>query len=126
MIRIVLFLLLIALAAAGAAWVAGQTGVVTLTWSGWRVTTTLPVLALAIGIIAVAAIIAWSILRALWRTPQRIRRHRHERRQARGRHSITHGLLAIGHGDPAAARAHANVARRLVGHDPLALLLHAQ
>lgn len=126
MIRIVLFLLLIALAAAGAAWVANQTGVVTLTWSGWRVTTTLPVLALAVGIVAAAAIIAWSILRALWRTPQRIRRHRHERRQARGRHSITHGLLAIGHGDSAAARAHANVARRLVGHDPLALLLHAQ
>jgi HemY protein len=126
MIRIVLFLLLIALAAAGATWVADQTGVVTLTWSGWRITTTLPVLALAIGVIAVAAVIAWSILRGLWRAPERIRRHRRERRHARGRHSITHGLLAIGHGDSAAARAHADVARRLVGHDPLALLLHAQ
>jgi HemY protein len=126
MIRIVLFLLLIALAAAGAAWIAEQTGVVTLTWSGWHLTTTLPVLALAIGVIVVAAVIAWSILRGLWRAPERIRRHRRERRQARGRHAITHGLLAIGHGDSAAARAHANMARRLVGHDPLALLLHAQ
>ena len=58
--------------------------------------------------------------------PDRIRRGRRERRQARGRHAITHGLLAIGHGDSTAARAHAEVARRHAAHDPLALLLHAQ
>jgi HemY protein len=44
----------------------------------------------------------------------------------RGRHAITQGLLAIGHGDAATARRHADDARRLAGHDPLALLLHAQ
>jgi HemY protein len=126
MVRMVLFLLLIALAAAGAAWVADQTGEVTLTWGGLRVETTLPVFVFALGIAIVAAILAWTILAALWRTPGRIRRHRHERRHARGRHAITHGLLAIGHGDAAAARQHADVARRLAGHDPLALLLHAQ
>jgi HemY protein len=122
----VLFLLLIALAAAGAAWVADQTGDVTLTWGGLRVETTLPVFVFALGITIVAAMLAWTILAALWRTPGRIRRHRHERRHARGRHAITHGLLAIGHGDSAAARQHADVARRFAGHDPLALLLHAQ
>jgi HemY protein len=126
MVRMVLFLLLIALAAAGAAWVADQTGDVTLTWGGLRVETTLPVFVFALGITIVAAMLAWTILAALWRTPRRIRRHRHERRHARGRHAITHGLLAIGHGDSAAARQHADVARRFAGHDPLALLLHAQ
>ena len=35
-------------------------------------------------------------------------------------------MLAIGHGDSTAARAHAEVARRHAAHDPLALLLHAQ
>ena len=68
----------------------------------------------------------WAILRALWRMPQRIRHGRRERRHARGRHAITQGLLAIGHGDSSAARAHAEVARKHAGHDPLALLLHAQ
>jgi len=34
--RIILFLLLIALAAAGAAWVADQPGEVVLTWGVWR------------------------------------------------------------------------------------------
>jgi HemY protein len=126
MIRIVLFLVLIALAAAGAAWVADQAGNVTLSWNGWRVATTLPVFALALGIIIVAAIIAWSIVAALWRAPARIRRRRHERRHARGRHAITQGLLAIGHGDAATARQHADAARRHAGSDPLALLLHAQ
>jgi HemY protein len=126
MIRIVLFLVLIALAAAGATWVADQAGNVTLSWDGWRVATTLPVFALGLGIMAVTAIIAWSILAALWRTPARIRHRRRERRHARGRHAITHGLLAIGHGDAAAARQHADAARRHAPSDPLALLLHAQ
>ena len=126
MIRIVLFLVLIALTAAGAAWVADQTGDVTLSWGGWRVATTLPVFALILGIVVVAAMFAWSILAALWRAPARMRHSRRERRHARGRHAITQGLLAIGHGDAAAARQHADAARRHAGGDPLAMLLHAQ
>jgi HemY protein len=126
MFRIILFLVLIALAAAGAAWVADQTGDVTLSWGGWRVVTTLPVFVFAFGVAAIAATLAWTLLRTVWRMPDRIRRGRHARRQARGRHAITQGLLAIGHGDSTAARAHAEVARRHAAHDPLALLLHAQ
>src|SRR3979411_83283 len=109
MVRSILFLVLIALAAVGAAWVADQTGDVTLSWGGFKVATSLPVFALALGIAIVAAMLAWSILRGLWRMPEKIRRRRAERRHARGRHAITHGLLAIGHGDPTAARAHAEV-----------------
>jgi HemY protein len=126
MYRIILFLVLIALAAAGAAWIADQTGDVMLSWGGWRAQTSLPVFALALGVTIVAGMLAWTMLRALWRMPERIRRSRRERRHARGRHAITHGLLAIGHGDSTAARGHAEVARRHAAHDPLALLLHAQ
>ena len=104
MIRIILFLLLIALAAAGAAWVADQTGEIVLSWGGWRAETTLPVFALALGLVAVASVILWTIVRALWRMPAHIRRSRRERRQARGRHAITQGLLAIGHGDSERSR----------------------
>jgi HemY protein len=126
MIRIILFLVLIALAAAGAAWVADQTGDVVLSSGGWRIETSLPVFALVLGVIIVAAVLAWGSLRALWRTPHRIRHARRERRHARGRHAITHGMLAIGHGDSTAARLHSDVARRHAANDPLALLLHAQ
>jgi HemY protein len=126
MFRIVLFLALIALAAAGAAWIADQPGDVVLSWGGWRASPTLPVFVLLLGIVIVAAMLVWAFLRMLWRMPERIRRNRRERRQARGRHAITQGLLAIGHGDSTAARVHADVARRHAANDPLALLLHAQ
>jgi len=126
MIRIILFLLLIALGAAAAAWVAEQTGDFVLTWGTLRLKTTFPVFVLISGIAIAAAIMLWAILRGLWRTPERIQRGRRERRHARGRHAITQGLLAIGHGDSVGARGHAEVARKLAAHDPLALLLHAQ
>jgi HemY protein len=126
MIRIILFLVLIALAAAGGAWVAEQSGNVVLSGAGWRIERSLPEFVFSLGVIVVAAILAWSILRGLWRTPEKVRRSRRERRHARGRHAVTHGLLAIGHGDSAAARGHADVARRHAANDPLALLLHAQ
>jgi HemY protein len=126
MIRIILFLLLIAAAGWGAAWVADQPGQVVMTWAGGSASPSLPVFALLVGIAIVAAVMLWSLLRALWRTPGHIKRHRRERRIARGRHAITQGLLAIGHGDSASARAHAEIARRHAAQDPLTLLLHAQ
>src|SRR5260370_18513169 len=95
MYRIILFLLLIALAAAGAAWVADQTGEVVLSWGGLRLVTTLPVFALALGITIVAAMLTWAILRALWRRPERLRRRRRQRRPARARHALTPRPLAI-------------------------------
>ncbi|MDI1264004.1 MAG: heme biosynthesis HemY N-terminal domain-containing protein, partial [bacterium] len=126
MIRIILFLLMIALGAAGAAWVAEQTGEVVLSWGGWRMQTTLPVFVLGFGIVVVAAMTLWAIVSGLLRTPARMRRNRRERRQARGRQAITQGLLAVGHGDSSAARMHAEAARKHAAQDPLALLLHAQ
>jgi len=126
MLRIVLFLVLIALAGAGAAWVADQPGDVVMTWGGYRASPSIPVFVLCLGLFAVAIVLFWSILTTIWRTPGRMRRRRREKRHARGRHAITHGLLAIGHGDTALARRHADAARRHAPDDPLALLLHAQ
>ncbi|MCP4617917.1 MAG: hypothetical protein GY844_15980 [Bradyrhizobium sp.] len=126
MVRIILFLALIAAAAEGAAWIADQPGTVVLSWGGWRAEMGLPVFVLVLGITVLAGVILWSILHGLWRTPDRARRRRHERRQVRGRQAITQGLLAVGHGDASAARRHAGEAQRIAGHDPLALLLSAQ
>lgn len=126
MLRIVLFLVLIALTAAGAAWVADQPGDLVLTAGHFRLSTTLPRFVFLLGLFAAAVVLIWSILTTIWRTPGRLRRRRHDKRHARGRHAITHGLLAIGHGDTALARRHAEAARRHAPNDPLALLLHAQ
>ena len=126
MYRIILFLVLIALAGWGASWVADQPGEVLISWSGGKAHPSLPTFVLLVGIVVVASIVAWTILLFLWRVPERMRRNRRERRRARGRNAITQGLLAIGHGDSSAARQHADVARRHAADDPLALLLHAQ
>jgi HemY protein len=126
MYRIILFLLLIALAAWGAAWVADQPGEVVFPWDGGRAHVTLLEFAVGFGSAVVAAMIACGVVWALWRLPEKIRKARRERRHARGRNAITQGLLAIGHGDSAAARLHADVARRHAADDPLTLLLHAQ
>lgn len=126
MTRIILFLFLVGAVALGAAAIADQAGDVTLSWSTWRIDTSFPVLALALLIIVFVAMLLWSILSGVFRTPERVRRMRRDRRHARGRHAITQGLIAIGTGDHFAARRHADVARRLAQQDPLAMLLHAQ
>ncbi|MCC8943304.1 hypothetical protein H8A99_44610, partial [Bradyrhizobium sp. Arg68] len=124
MIRIILFLLLIAVVGGGAAWLADQPGDLVLSWGGLRLTSKQPLFLLAL--VLVGAMLAGAILRALWKVPAYVRRNRRERLHARGRRAITQGLLAIGHGDSTSARVHAEVARRHAGNDPLTLLLHAQ
>ncbi|WP_398469769.1 heme biosynthesis HemY N-terminal domain-containing protein [Tardiphaga sp.] len=126
MIPIVAFLILIALLAFGAAWVADQTGDVVLSWGGWTLSTSLPVFVLVLGLVILAGMLLVWLVFSVWRAPARYRLHRRNKRQLRGRHAITQGLLAIGQGDSAVAKRHAGVAKRLSSDDPLALLLHAQ
>jgi HemY protein len=126
MIRIILFLFVIGLIAIGAALVADQTGDVVLSWNVWRVETSLPVLALALLVVIAAALLLWAIVRGVLRAPGQVRRLQHARRERKARAAITQGLIAIGTGDSFAARRHADVARRLAHHDPLAMLLEAQ
>jgi HemY protein len=126
MIRIILFLFVIGLIAIGAALVADQTGDVVLSWNVWRVETSLPVLALALLVVVAAAMLLWAIVRGVLRAPGQVRRMQQARRERKARAAITQGLIAIGTGDPFAARRHADVAHRLARHDPLTMLLDAQ
>ena len=126
MIRIILFLFLVGAVALGAAVIADQTGDVTLSWSVWRIETSLPVLVLALLVIVLAVMLVWAIIRSFLNAPERMRRAARERRLRKGRHAITQGLIAIGTGDHFAARRHADAAKRLAHQDPLAMLLTAQ
>ena len=126
MLRIILFLVVIAVAATGAAWLAEQPGNVVLSWNGWQAEASVAVFSMVVGGVLIAALLTWAILAGLWRSPGRLRRSRRERRRERARRAITQGLLAVGHGDAAQARSQANAARRHAPNDPLALLLQAQ
>ncbi len=128
MIRVVLFLAAVAVVALGAAWLADRPGEVTIVWPwlGKTIETPLAVLVAAILFVAILAILSWSLLRAILRTPGDLLFFLRHRRSARGYQAISRGLIAIGAGDLPAARRFAGEARRHVGEEPLALLLAAQ
>ncbi|MBI1202311.1 MAG: heme biosynthesis protein HemY [Rhodopseudomonas sp.] len=126
MIRVVLFLVALALIATGFVWFADRPGDVAVTWMGYRVETSLMVAALAVAALVVVVMIVWSILRGIWRSPEQVSLFFRHRRAMRGYLAITRGLVAIGAGDTRLAVKSADEAARLSPGDPLMLLLSAQ
>ena len=61
MIRLILFLVVIALAAAGAAWLADQPGGIVLSWRGWRAETSLAVFALVVAAALATIALTWCL-----------------------------------------------------------------
>jgi HemY protein len=124
--RVLVFIALLAIAAFGAVWLANQPGSVEVVWGGYQARTTLAV-ALGIGAaVAFALFLLWSIIHGVLRVPARLRRATRDRRRSKGYAAVSQGMIAVGAGDPGAARRHASDAQRLLGQEPLALLLTAQ
>lgn len=124
--RVLVFIALLAIAAFGAVWLANQPGSVEVVWGGYQARTTLAV-ALGIGAaFALALFLLWTIVHGVWRVPARLRRANRDRRRSKGYAAISQGMIAVGAGDPGAARRYASDAQRLLGQEPLALLLKAQ
>jgi HemY protein len=126
MIRVILYLILIALIAFGAVWLAERPGEVAITWQGQRLDTSVMVLVAAAVTLAVASALAWSILYGILRAPAAIARYRRQRRGERGYLAVSRGLIAVGSGDARAARKFTADAVRIAPREPLTLLLSAQ
>jgi len=126
MIRVVIFLIAIGALAFGAVWLADRPGEVVISWLGWRVETSLAMLAIAVAAVTALALLTWSILRTILRSPAALREHLRERRGRRGYLALSQGLIAVGSGDVRAARRFADEAGRLVPGEPMTLLLSAQ
>jgi HemY protein len=124
--RVLTFLALICLAAYGAVWLANSPDTLSATWGGNRYTVSLAVG--VTGLVAVALLVAFvlALINGAVRLPVTLARHARGRRVRRGQDALTRGIIAVGAGDVAAARRHAGEAERLLGHQPLALLLKAQ
>src|SRR3954471_2109003 len=124
--RALVFIGLLALAAYGAVWLADRPGDVLLAWGGYRVQTSVAgALVLTVGAAFLLAVI-WSIVGFLLNLPGRVNFASRARRRARGYSEVSRGMVAVGAGDPVAARRHAGQAERLLGRVPLTLLLKAQ
>jgi HemY protein len=126
MIRVVFFLVLVGIAAFGAAWLADRPGEVAITWLGWRIETSLMVVVIALIAAVWIAVIGWSIVRTLLRSPDILWLYLRSRRGVRGYLAVSQGLIAVGSGDARTARKFADEAYRIAPDEPLTLLLSAQ
>jgi HemY protein len=135
MIRVVLYLVVVAAVALGAVWLADRPGEIVITWPwldqawprlGGDIRTGLGVALIAVIMIALmTALVSW-LIATIWRSPGNVLFFLRNRRSSRGYQAISRGLIAIGAGDLKAARRLAAEARRYAADEPLALLLAAQ
>ncbi len=126
MICIFFFLTAVAFIAAGFAWLADRPGDIVLTFMGYRIETSLMVAVIGVVLMMLIAIVLWSILRAIVRSPEQVSLFFRHRRAMKGYLAISRGLIAVASGDLRVAQRSAGEAERLSPDDPLTLLLAAQ
>ena len=126
MMRVIAFLALLLAFALGLAWIADRPGSVVVTWLGQRLE--LDILTAIIALLAISILLAltWSLLRLLLRLPSLMAIASRSRRKQKGYSAVSRGMVALSAGDARSAAKHASEAQKLLGAEPLALLLNAQ
>lgn len=123
MIRVLIYLLILAALAYGGVLLVQNPGHVTLTWFGEVVEAPA---ALIIGAIALSAVVAWTVLRVVFGLPSFLKFAARQRRREKGYQALSRGLVAVGAGDGRTAGKAASQANRHLKDDPLAIMLRAQ
>jgi HemY protein len=126
MLRLAVFLILIAAAAAGLAWLADRPGEMLINWEGYEVRTSVFHAIVALAILLAVVILLWSILRGIWQSPASIGNYFNRRREKRGLEALSSGMIAIGAGDKSLATRYAIQARKSLPNEPMTHLLRAQ
>jgi HemY protein len=126
MVRIILWFVVLAVVAAGVAWLADRPGELVVNWLGYRIETSLAVALLALVAILAVLWLVFALLRRLLHVPAAVTGYIHHRRDRRGHEALSRGIVAVAARDRDAARRHSDLAVRLLPRDPLARLLEAQ
>ena len=126
MLRLAVFLILIAAAAAGLAWLADRPGEMLINWEGYEVRTSVFHAIVALAVLLAVVILLWSILRGIWQSPAAIGNYFNQRREKRGLEALSSGMIAIGAGDKSLATRYAIQARKSLPNEPMTHLLRAQ
>ena len=127
MIRVLLYVVVVFLLAAGFVWLAERPGELLIDWQGYEIRTS--VMVAVIGAAALIALIALvgAFIKAVLRTPQAVGSFFGARRRDRGYRALSRGMIAIGAGDTRAAQRASRESQSLLGKsEPLVLLLSAQ
>ncbi|MGE3064304.1 MAG: heme biosynthesis protein HemY [Hyphomicrobiaceae bacterium] len=126
MVRLLLFLAGVALAAAGLHWLADRPGSLVVDWQGYLIETSVFRALILLAVLIVVAVVAWSLVRQVWRGPATVGSYINRRRERQGLAALSNGLIAIGSGDVSRAATAALGARKALPNEPLTQLLRAQ
>lgn len=126
MVRLVVYLLMIALIASGLAWLADRPGTLQIAWQGYDIETSVFRAVVILAALVATLVFLWSVFRALWNSPAAIGHRLLRQREKKGLDALSGGLIAIGAGDSALASRYALQARKTLPHEPLTHLLRAQ
>lgn len=126
MIKLVVFFALLLAFAFGFSTLADTPGHMLLQWGETEYRVSLITGIVGLIVITVALMTIWTVLRLVFRLPSLVGFANRMRRQAKGQQAIARGLVAVGAGDRKLAQRYAQDSRRLLGNEPLALLLRAQ
>ncbi|MHA1165319.1 MAG: heme biosynthesis protein HemY [Alphaproteobacteria bacterium] len=124
--RLLLFIVTVVVAAAAMAWVADKPGTLTLTWLGYEIETSILIAGLAISVLTLILLLAWSFARYLLSRPAVWGEHKKRNRERRGLDALSRGLVAVGAGDKDAARKYSAQAEKFIPREPLTGLLLSQ
>ena len=126
MLRLIVYIVLLAVVVTASVWLADRPGAVSVDWLDWHIDTSVPVLVAILAIVAAVLLVAWRILRWIFGTPGRYMQRRHVSRRHRGYQALAHGLAAAAAGQAKEARRLAGRAEKLLADPSLTAVLSAQ
>jgi HemY protein len=126
MLRLLAFLIVLALAAYGLQWLAENPGSIAVTWRGVEYDVSLMFGLGFVLVVAIALGLLWTLIRFVFRLPSLISLASQARRREKGYDALSRGMIAVGSGDARAADRHAAEARKFLSSEPLTTLLRAQ
>lgn len=125
MLRLIWFIIKVALLAALLIWLGQLPGQVSVDWQGWQIQTSLALTTIALVVALFIVLLALQLLRKLRRIPKQLTGH--ESNLSRGLSLLTDGMVALAAGETTEARKKADQANKLMGkHQTIGLLLSAR
>ncbi|WP_297322795.1 heme biosynthesis HemY N-terminal domain-containing protein [uncultured Bartonella sp.] len=128
MVRVLLYILVVAVLGAGFAWLANNPGSLVMTFGANRVTVSVLTAVIFFVLLVVVVLFLLWLLKSLFSAPSRLVRHFEEQRLKKGREALSNGLLAVLSGDSETAKHMNKRVTRFLDSDsePLAKLLDAK
>lgn len=126
MLRLLLFIAALLLAAVGLTRLADMPGAVSIAWMGWQVDTSVMFLCFAVGALIIVVFMLYRILESIVNFPSRYRRARKLEHYEQGLSVLTEAFSALAVSDLGVAKKLTNRADRLLGSPPITHLLAAQ